>query len=72
MGRITSKGQVTIPKEIRERFGLLPGQAVEFAVEDGKVVVHKARDHEHLRGWVGALQLGREVDEFIDDLRGDE
>ena len=72
MGRITSKGQVTIPKEIRERFGLLPGQAVEFAVEDGKVVVHKARDHEHLRSWVGSVDLDADVDEFVDELRGDE
>lgn len=35
--RITSKGQVTIPIEIRERFGLLPGMEVEFAV-DGEAV----------------------------------
>ncbi|MGC1579610.1 MAG: AbrB/MazE/SpoVT family DNA-binding domain-containing protein [Beijerinckiaceae bacterium] len=33
--RITSKGQVTIPREIRERAGLLPHTEVEF---DGKVV----------------------------------
>ena len=35
MLRITSKGQVTIPREIRERAGLLPHTEVEF---DGKVV----------------------------------
>lgn len=35
--RITSKGQVTIPAEIREQAGLLPGTEVEFAF-DGKVV----------------------------------
>jgi AbrB family looped-hinge helix DNA binding protein len=28
--RITSKGQVTIPQELRERFGLLPNTEVEF------------------------------------------
>jgi AbrB family looped-hinge helix DNA binding protein len=28
--KITSKGQVTIPKAIREEFGLLPGTEVEF------------------------------------------
>ena len=31
--RITSKGQVTIPQDIRERFGLLPHTEVEFVVE---------------------------------------
>jgi AbrB family looped-hinge helix DNA binding protein len=35
--RITSKGQVTIPAEIREKAGLLPQTEVEFEF-DGKVV----------------------------------
>jgi AbrB family looped-hinge helix DNA binding protein len=35
--RITSKGQVTIPIEIRERVGLLPGTEVEFEVEGDRV-----------------------------------
>jgi AbrB family looped-hinge helix DNA binding protein len=35
--RITSKGQVTIPAEIRQRAGLLPHTEVEFEL-DGKVV----------------------------------
>jgi AbrB family looped-hinge helix DNA binding protein len=37
MMRITSKGQVTIPREIRERAGLLPHTEVDFEF-DGKVV----------------------------------
>lgn len=40
--RITSKGQVTIPVEIRESAGLLPNTEVEFAIERGKVVIRKA------------------------------
>ena len=39
--RITSKGQVTIPAEIREKAGLLPGTEVEFAFERGKAVIKK-------------------------------
>jgi AbrB family looped-hinge helix DNA binding protein len=35
--KITSKGQVTIPQSLRERFGLLPNTEVEFvATADGK------------------------------------
>lgn len=37
--RITSKGQVTIPQDIRERLGLLPNTEVEFAVERGVAVL---------------------------------
>ncbi len=40
--RITSKGQVTIPQEIRERLGLLPHTEVEFAVERGRAVLRPA------------------------------
>ena len=35
--RITSKGQVTIPAEIRERLGLLPNTEVRFEVEGNAV-----------------------------------
>jgi AbrB family looped-hinge helix DNA binding protein len=37
--RITSKGHVTIPQEIREKLGLLPHTEVEFAVERGVAVL---------------------------------
>lgn len=37
--RITSKGQVTIPQQIRDQAGLLPGSEVEFSIERGKVVL---------------------------------
>lgn len=40
--RITSKGQVTIPLEIRERFGLLPDTEVEFVAKKDSVQIVKA------------------------------
>ena len=40
---MTVKGQVTIPKRVREALRLAPGDAVEFAVNgEGQVVIHKA------------------------------
>lgn len=42
--RITSKGQVTIPQEIRERAGLLPNTEVEFVFEKNGVRIVKARN----------------------------
>jgi antitoxin PrlF len=41
--RITSKGQVTIPKEIRESLGMLPGTEVEFVEEYGEARVRKVQ-----------------------------
>jgi AbrB family looped-hinge helix DNA binding protein len=55
--KITSKGQVTIPKEIREEFGLLPGTEVEFVSDDdGEVRVRKT---------VGGRPRGEEVIEHL-------
>ena len=56
--RLTSKGQVTIPIEIRERLGLLPNTEVEFEIDGDAVKVRKARQSRrrgsaliaHLRG----------------------
>ena len=41
--RITSKGQVTIPVEIREKLGLLPNSEVEFEVVGQTVRLRKVR-----------------------------
>ncbi len=39
---ITVKGQVTIPKRVRDALQLKPGSHVEFAVENGRIVIRKA------------------------------
>jgi antitoxin PrlF len=40
---LSIKGQVTIPKQIRDALGLKPGMPVDFAVnQEGEVVIHRA------------------------------
>ena len=41
--RLTSKGQVTIPQEIRERLGLLPQTEVQFEIDGDAVKIRPAR-----------------------------
>ncbi|GAB4328053.1 MAG: hypothetical protein Kow0069_35130 [Promethearchaeota archaeon] len=41
VGKISKKGQVVIPKEIRDRFGLRPGDTVVFKIVGGKVLLEK-------------------------------
>ncbi len=48
--RITSKGQVTIPQEIRERLGLRPHTEVVFEVEGNFVRLRRAPSQPHARG----------------------
>jgi antitoxin PrlF len=43
LATLTSKGQMTLPKEVRDRYGLKPGDKVEFVEENGQTVI-KARN----------------------------
>ncbi len=41
--RVTSKGQVTIPVELREKFGIFPDSEVEFGYSGNKITIQKAK-----------------------------
>ena len=53
---LTSKGQVTIPLEIRERLGLLPGTRVEFDVVGSSVRIRKAVEQGRGAALVGRMR----------------
>lgn len=52
---LTSKGQITIPKEVREALGLGTGDRIEFVAEEEGVyrVVPATRDVRALKGLIG-------------------
>ena len=74
--KIGERGQVTIPKDIREQFGLGPETEVEFRVIGGSIILKKAPRKLNLSKWKGRCggafaKLGcSSVDKFIDDVRG--
>jgi antitoxin PrlF len=74
--RLSSKGQVTIPQEVREDLGLRPGDRVDFVKEDGKTVLKPLRERvPSFREYVGMLPYFKSRDEinaWIRDLRGDD
>jgi AbrB family looped-hinge helix DNA binding protein len=45
LSRITQKGQVTIPKEIRDLFGIKPNDIGEFTVKDGSIIFLVKKDN---------------------------
>jgi antitoxin PrlF len=69
---VSEKGQVTIPKAIRDRLGLRAGTVVEFQAVDGKLVGVKSETADPLRKWLGKgrLQGGLDVDAYLERIRG--
>ena len=68
---VSEKGQVTIPKKVRERLGLKPGQVLEFKADHGKLVANKKGNFDSLDEVVGILKgkIG-DIDAYIDEIRG--
>lgn len=76
--RITSKGQVTIPLDVRQKLGLLPGTEVEFEVAGDAAKLRKSRGGksrgkrlvERLKGT--APRPGLTTDQLMALLRGED
>jgi antitoxin PrlF len=73
---ISSKGQVTVPQEIRRRLGLEAGDRVEFVIEADRTVLRPARTEnnpfEKYVGILGPFPGGEEgIMAWIDDMRSD-
>ena len=67
--RITERGQITIPKELRDRLGIRPGQVVDFAEEGGRLVVTRRAGDDPVEAVYGILALDRSTDELMATLR---
>jgi AbrB family looped-hinge helix DNA binding protein len=70
---VTSKGRVTIPKELREEFGIQPGTQVDFAAAEDGIRLRKVVDRSKRLSVLGCLRkelAGRSVPELMDELRG--
>jgi antitoxin PrlF len=72
VAKVTSKGQVTIPKKVRDRLGVHPGENVGFEEKEGVIVITKAVTKSPFDKWVGKLAKleGQKSDELVKELRG--
>jgi antitoxin PrlF len=72
--RLTDKGQVTIPKQVREALGLRTGDEVEFVADaTGGYRMRKVLRTNPFAKYRGHLSgmAGRTPDELVGDLRGE-
>lgn len=69
---VTAKRQVTIPKPIRERLGIRPGEVLEFEEDaGGAVVARKAATRSPVDELYGVLRVPGWTDELVEHLRCD-
>lgn len=71
MTRVTEKGQVTIPKEIREQLGIQPGDEIDFEETEEGYVIRKEVDESRFEKWRGVAETDATVEERMADLRGE-
>ncbi len=69
--KITERGQVTIPKTLRERYGLSPEVELEaLETPEGILLRRKSRADDPVSKWRGILKGPLDVDVYIEELRG--
>jgi antitoxin PrlF len=70
--KVTSKGQITIPKKIRDRLGVRPGEGIGFEEKDGVMLIKKAMTMSPFDKWVGKLKhlKGKRSDDLVKEARG--
>jgi antitoxin PrlF len=73
---MTSKGQVTIPQEVRQRLGLRQGDRIEFVIEGGRTILRPARasdnPFEAYAGILAGFEDTNEVNAWIRELRDED
>ena len=67
---VSEKGQVTIPKRLRDQLGIRPGQVLDFDEDRGKLVAVKLDEIDPIDALLGAFPSEMSADEFMDLIRG--
>ncbi|HEX3518960.1 MAG TPA: AbrB/MazE/SpoVT family DNA-binding domain-containing protein [Solirubrobacteraceae bacterium] len=67
---VSEKGQVTVPKPLRERLDIRPGDELDFSTEGGRLIALKAMSEDPVDAVYWSVDLGRPTDEIIKELRG--
>lgn len=72
MSRITKKGQITIPKEVRNKFGFHPGVDVHIVARGNEAHIVKNREKNMFLKWLGRGKQRdkKSIDLIVDQIRG--
>ena len=68
--RLAARGQIVIPKPLRDRLGLRPGQQLDFFEERGRLVAVKVEERDAVSQVYGSWGRARSSDRLVESLRG--
>jgi AbrB family looped-hinge helix DNA binding protein len=67
---VSEKGQVTIPKLLRDRLGIRAGEILDFEEDRGRLVAIKASAPDKVDSIYGIVRLSETTDSLIERMRG--
>jgi len=68
--KMTERGQITVPKALRERLGLREGDELEFEEQEGTILLRRIHVTDPMRGLLGMLKNPVDVDGYLSQTRG--
>jgi antitoxin PrlF len=68
--KVSEKGQITVPKPVRDRLGIRAGDELEVIDEGGRIVLSKADPDDPVAAVYGIIGTNLDTDAIVEDMRG--
>ncbi len=69
--RISERGQITIPKNLRQKYGLTKDMEVEITATDAGLLIRKRTQGRHpVNELIGILDKQSSTDKYLNEIRG--
>jgi antitoxin PrlF len=68
--KVSEKGQITVPKPLRDRLGIRPGDELDVVDDGGRLVLSKAMPDDPVAAVYGILGTDLDTDQIMEELRG--
>lgn len=68
--KVSEKGQITVPKAVRERLGIRPGDELDVLEEGGRIVLSKAEPEDPVAAVYGIIGTDLDTDTIVEEMRG--
>ncbi len=68
--KVSEKGQITVPKPVRDRLGIRAGDELDVIDEGGRIVLSKADPDDPVAAVYGIIGTNLDTDAIVEDMRG--